>query len=406
MFKSVLSTKVIRMFTLFILMLLGLSVHGFTKQISSENATQRKQIESSASVKLIEVQDGVRLNIKNGTIIGLSLSEKIKDKVKWQDLIGSKYVIGDIHSTDVTPQLWRKLEVKLTKRDNSIAEITMLRPLWWIKLTKAKEGRYLALFASEVGIKGKARILQISRVKADSRKLKLGKNLVIGTIKHHYAKVIRLFLIGQKKSIGITPNHPIFSIDRNKWIPAGSVKIGEKLKVRNHSYGVIWKRQEVNRKQTVFNLEVHRSKTYYVGNKNLLVHNVGLDCNGTWINPKNHDNYVTDTGITSDGHVFLNLKADVGKNQPGHVGGTELFNSTIDHYAKNNDVKGVLTQWVGGANLEAFNRNMASGMTKEASAVGTFTGKMARRRGFTNVNVAQAKFKDGEYRSVSVYFTR
>ena len=43
-----------------------------------ENA-KRKQIESSASVKLIEVQDGVRLNIKNGTIIGLVLNKKIKD---------------------------------------------------------------------------------------------------------------------------------------------------------------------------------------------------------------------------------------------------------------------------------------------------------------------------------------
>lgn len=277
MFKSVLSTKVIRMFTLFILMLLGLSVHGFTKQISSENATQRKQIESSASVKLIEVQDGVRLNIKNGTIIGLSLSEKIKDKVKWQDLIGSKYVIGDIHSTDVTPQLWRKLEVKLTKRDNSIAEITMLRPLWWLQLTKAREGGYLDLSVPEAGLKGTAKVIKISSCCADSRKTKDGHHLVIGKIKHHNAKIISISFVGQKDKLGVTPNHPLYSITHEKWLAAGLLKKGDELKTAASKPAVV-KAVYKDNIATVYNLEIHRAKSYFVGTNRILAHNTGIDC--------------------------------------------------------------------------------------------------------------------------------
>lgn len=302
MLKSIPSTKVIRIFTLLTMMLLGLSVHGFTRLVPSDINLKKKQPKPISSTKFIKVQDGVQLNVKDGTIVSLSLSEKTKDKAKWQDLIGSKYIIGDIHATDVTPQLWRKLRVRLRKQDRSTAEITMLRPLWWLQATKAREGDYLHLTVPEANISGKAKVLNISQCDFDSRKLKTGKNIVISKIKHKNAQTISI-TIGNEK-IGVTPNHHLYSLTHNAWVAAGRLKAKDKLKTAGQTVKII--RVEKSTRKIVYNLEVHRAKSYYVGKSRVLAHNTGPDCNPTTLLPDSYwQNKQAPLQITPTGRIEM-----------------------------------------------------------------------------------------------------
>lgn len=280
MFHSKNDRLFFRLFLLMSFVLPCFLVQGFVKFPSQETTKTGKP--SNIDVQFVEVQPGIRLKIKFETIIGISFQNGIRGKGKWRNLVGSKYVIGNLHSTDVTPLLWRKIELRLKKADGSIAEVTLLRPLWWLKANHAKIDKDIRINFSEARLRGVARIIKISKCNSDSRKVKGGYQLVIGKIKHHNANIINIFLGDDESRLGVTPNHLIFSLDRDNWIRAGSLKIGEELKTATGS-PVLVRRITKGKKQTVYNLEIHRKHTYFVSKYKVLVHNacddiaLGLD---------------------------------------------------------------------------------------------------------------------------------
>ena len=80
-------------------------------------------------------------------------------------------------------------------------------------------------------------------------------------------------------TIGTTSNHPFWSVDRQAYVQAGQLRIGERL----HTYSGDTKRviSKLARPgpQPVYNLEVFAEHVYYVGQDGLLVHN-------TYVAPK------------------------------------------------------------------------------------------------------------------------
>ncbi|MBL8890218.1 MAG: hypothetical protein JNL67_09575 [Planctomycetaceae bacterium] len=115
--------------------------------------------------------------------------------------------------------------------------------------------------------------------------------VVTATFKHASANVLDLVLTNTPPtnlspspsalsssptdSIGVTANHPFWSVDRAEFVQAGELQIGERLQTR--AGNTVWVQQKLPRPgpEPVYNLEVHAEHVYYVGTSGVLAHNAG-----------------------------------------------------------------------------------------------------------------------------------
>lgn len=219
--------------------------------------------------------NGLRFQVTDGVVTAVVTRQGTPN----YQILGTRYVPGDLDATDVTRALWRHLDLELTKPDGSKAKLQVGRPMWWLEETGAKEGASIDLSMHEVGIEGSAQIVRIGPFDADSREGDGKSNLVIGKIEHENALVWNLvFNNDGKKPLGVTANHPLFSHDRDEWVPAGELKIGEKLRTANGLAQLTAKTQRPGLHK-VYNIEVHRSHSYHVSQFGILAHNTGIGCN-------------------------------------------------------------------------------------------------------------------------------
>ena len=90
------------------------------------------------------------------------------------------------------------------------------------------------------------------------------------------SKVLDVLLEKESKPIGVTENHPFWSVDRNQFVPIGQMSIGEQVL----SYHGLPRRIESMLArpgpQIVYNIEVYGEHVYYVGDQGVLVHNAYL----------------------------------------------------------------------------------------------------------------------------------
>jgi hypothetical protein len=113
--------------------------------------------------------------------------------------------------------------------------------------------------------------------------------VVTATFKHASANVLDLVLTNTPPtnlspspsalstsptdSIGVTANHPFWSVDRAEFVQAGELQIGERLQTL--AGDIHWVQQKLPRPgpEPVYNLEVHAEHVYYVGTGGVLAHN-------------------------------------------------------------------------------------------------------------------------------------
>ena len=79
----------------------------------------------------------------------------------------------------------------------------------------------------------------------------------------------------ETEPIGTTSNHPFWSVDRQEFVQAGSLEIGERLQTLSGDVKVVQQKLPRPGPQPVFNLEVHNEHVYFVGEDGVLVHNSG-----------------------------------------------------------------------------------------------------------------------------------
>tara|TARA_R110002111_G_C5992679_1_gene372162 strand:+ start:857 stop:1582 length:726 start_codon:yes stop_codon:yes gene_type:complete len=103
-----------------------------------------------------------------------------------------------------------------------------------------------------------------------------GFQIVTGTFQHQAAKILDIGVESESKPIGTTPNHPFWSVDRQAFVRADSLTVGERLQNLN---GITTVTSITPRgpPEPVFNLEVQVKHTYYVADTGVLVHN-GTPC--------------------------------------------------------------------------------------------------------------------------------
>lgn len=88
---------------------------------------------------------------------------------------------------------------------------------------------------------------------------------------HFRGGILRLYLEGVERSVGVTDTHHIYSADRNEFIPAGKLQIGETLQLKDRTTRITAIEQEVSA-QTIYSLEVHGEHVFRVTNNGLSVH--------------------------------------------------------------------------------------------------------------------------------------
>ena len=222
------------------------------------------------------LKNEIGIEITAGVITGVAAEPDTPD----YHLIGTRYMPGSLDATDVTRALWRELDLVLTKPDGSKASVQIGRPLWWIEDAGAKSGETIDLSIHEVGIEGAAHILSIGPFDADVREGSPNSNIVIGKIEHDNAVVWDLvFNNDSEDPLGVTANHPLFSADRDAWVPAGELRIGEKVKTIE-GVATLTSKSERPGRHKVYNMEVHRSHSYHVSQFGILAHNTGISCRG------------------------------------------------------------------------------------------------------------------------------
>ncbi len=124
----------------------------------------------------------------------------------------------------------------------------------------------------EMGVEGLAEVLAIEPCPP----LEEGEGrLVTGTFRHTSGEVYDLKLESESKPIGVTATHPFWSLDREEWVSAIDLEIGETLKTLAGTT-VVESRSKRKEPETVYNIEVEGDHVYRVGESGVLVHNASV----------------------------------------------------------------------------------------------------------------------------------
>lgn len=132
----------------------------------------------------------------------------------------------------------------------------------------------LAVSLPEMGVEGRARLVRLDPCPA----IQPGPGSVVtGRFKREHVQALDLRVEGLAEPLGVTAAHPFWSEDRQGFIPAGELHVGERLRsaVGGPEGGLARVRAIVPRgpPEAVHNLEVAGEHVYQVAGSGLLVHN-------------------------------------------------------------------------------------------------------------------------------------
>ena len=172
---------------------------------------------------------------------------------------------------DIDPTAWRKVEFCLQDAERGLIRATLLRPQAWLEAFRATEGAEIPIHLPEMGIAGRAVVVAIEPCPEIPNPAASGE-VVSGTFVTERAPLVRIHLEAVPEPIGATPSHPFYSNDRSGWIPAGELQRGEGVRMMD-GVAKVECVEPLAERTAVYNLEIHSSHTYYVGESRLWVHN-------------------------------------------------------------------------------------------------------------------------------------
>ena len=99
---------------------------------------------------------------------------------------------------------------------------------------------------------------------------------------HENAEILDLRIEGSGEPIGTTASHPFWSEDRQQFMAAGELRIGENLLLADDTTRRVESITLRPIRETVYNIEVDGEHVFYVGEDGVLVHNECRKIGGTW----------------------------------------------------------------------------------------------------------------------------
>jgi hypothetical protein len=157
---------------------------------------------------------------------------------------------------------WRLLRLTMTKSDGRELAIELLRPLTWIAERQATVGGTIELDLPELGAQGPAEVLAIE----PSPKIQSGPGQVVtGTFRHESSRqLLNITIEGDDQPIGVTDNHPFWSEDRQQFVEACQLEVGETLSTITGT-AQITSITLRGPPEPVYNLEVHGEHVCWTG---------------------------------------------------------------------------------------------------------------------------------------------
>lgn len=173
----------------------------------------------------------------------------------------------------VGPQTHRA--VRLTPRQHGLLyAIGLLRSLDWLQSAGAATGGTIVLSQTEMGVEGPAAVVSIAPCPPLEPDDGTGRMLVTGRFKHLAANVLDVSITGEERPLGVTDTHPIRSADRQRFVVAGQLRDGERLRsLTGHVTQVTRITPTRGPPQHVYNLEVDAQHLCHVTSTSLLAHN-------------------------------------------------------------------------------------------------------------------------------------
>lgn len=153
--------------------------------------------------------------------------------------------------------------------DGSVTTMEMLRPAKLVASLRLGAGSRLPVVLPEMGFAEDAEVLAVEPY---CDPIRLDVPVVTGRFVTDAAEIVNVYLEGYERPIGVTPKHPVFSADRETWVASGDLQPGERLKSTN-GVAVVTRVEHRAARATVYNVEVSRYHTYFVGDAGVWAHN-------------------------------------------------------------------------------------------------------------------------------------
>ncbi len=164
---------------------------------------------------------------------------------------------------------WVTLSLDLVKRDGTPVRAEFLRPSEWVERNGIVAGASLPIAISELEIEGDAFVTAINPCPPVAEGP--GRVVTGRFVTRDAGNLVRITL-DNNTEIRATDVHPIWSVDREEWIPAGELVPGELVDTLAGPVAV----ETVERLHSgldVYNIEVHGEHVFRVTADGVLVHN-------------------------------------------------------------------------------------------------------------------------------------
>jgi hypothetical protein len=186
---------------------------------------------------------------------------------------------SSIETQTVTLLMKKSPSGDLGAGNGSVSEIQLLRPTTWLEHHGiAQKGKSTYLHLPEMGLEGFATVTNLAHfrvTKSDtaSEDEAWSGGLVTGVFKHIANGVYHL-RYSNGDTLGVTGTHPLYSLDRQGFVPVEDIKEGEHLLSKAGIITVVAKTYDPT-PQAVYNLEVGQWHNFLVGQSAVVVHNTG-----------------------------------------------------------------------------------------------------------------------------------
>ncbi|MEN9667149.1 MAG: hypothetical protein RLZZ326_3512, partial [Planctomycetota bacterium] len=168
---------------------------------------------------------------------------------------------------------WARVSFLIVRNDLSLVEAEFIRPREWIESLGLVKGARIDLAVPELEIDGLAEVTAVRPCPpiADGE----GRVVTGRFVTRDVANVVRITLASGTE-IRATDVHPVWSVDRKDWVPAGKLEPGEYVDTLTGPVAVA-SVEPLDRHPAVYNLEVHGEHVYRIAVEGMLVHNMCPD---------------------------------------------------------------------------------------------------------------------------------
>ncbi|XZE19121.1 polymorphic toxin-type HINT domain-containing protein [Pirellulaceae bacterium SH449] len=176
---------------------------------------------------------------------------------------------------------WSLARFSLQKEDGSWIDVEMIRPAEYWEQQGAVPGELTYVEFPELEASGLAKVTSIEPCPPIASGT--GQVVTARIVTRQVAELVEIEFVGGETLAG-TPQHPIWSIERQDWVELGELEVGEHLWTEAGPIEISSTRL-LSTGESVYNLEVHGHHIYQVTELGVLVHNAGgiQKYNSGWI---------------------------------------------------------------------------------------------------------------------------